>query len=195
MVESLQSSSEVSPSRTPAPNLFQTTTSPSKSRKGGWREREGGEREKEKEREAPRLTGPPAFPPSRQTDSSRAQLAEAQVQARVAAELRRLGADEDARLAQVLDKTAAATAPETTSTSRGEVAAEIRALEARLRSRGGDKLAAARETPESVERARGEVVRCLRDNDRRPLDCWREVAAFKEEVRRLEKGWVERVIS
>lgn len=113
----------------------------------------------------------------------------------MAAELRRLHADEDGRLAQILDKTAAETAPERTSTSRGEVAEEIRALEARLRSRGGDKLAAARETPEAVERARSEVVRCLRDNDRRPLDCWQEVAAFKEEVRRLEKGWVERVIS
>lgn len=66
----------------------------------------------------------------------------------------------------------------------------MRALEARLRSRR-----VVREAPASVEEARSEVVRCLRDNDRRPLDCWREVAAFKEEVRRLEKGWVERVIS
>jgi altered-inheritance-of-mitochondria protein 13 len=47
---------------------------------------------------------------------------------------------------------------------------------------------------EGVERAKGEVVRCLRDNDRRPLDCWREVEAFKEEVRRLEVGWVEKVV-
>lgn len=49
--------------------------------------------------------------------------------------------------------------------------------------------------PESLENARSGVVRCLRENDRRPLDCWREVEAFKEEVRRVEKGWVEKVVS
>jgi altered-inheritance-of-mitochondria protein 13 len=52
-----------------------------------------------------------------------------------------------------------------------------------------------REIPDGVESARSDVVRCLRDNDRRPLDCWKEVEAFKEEVRRLEKGWVEKVVS
>ncbi len=52
-----------------------------------------------------------------------------------------------------------------------------------------------RQLPDSLESARNEVVRCLRENDRRPLDCWREVEAFKEEVRRLEKGWVDKVVS
>jgi altered-inheritance-of-mitochondria protein 13 len=52
-----------------------------------------------------------------------------------------------------------------------------------------------RQLPEGLESARNEVVRCLRENDRRPLDCWREVEAFKEEVRRLEKGWVDKVVS
>lgn len=52
-----------------------------------------------------------------------------------------------------------------------------------------------RDLPEGVDKARNEVVRCLRENDRRPLDCWREVEAFKEEVRRMEKGWVDKVIS
>lgn len=51
-----------------------------------------------------------------------------------------------------------------------------------------------REIPASVEAARGEVVRCLRENDRRPLDCWKEVEAFKDEVRRLEKDWVQKVV-
>ena len=45
-----------------------------------------------------------------------------------------------------------------------------------------------------VEKARGEVVTCLRVNDRRPLDCWREVEAFKREVGRLEKGFLGRVM-
>jgi altered-inheritance-of-mitochondria protein 13 len=47
---------------------------------------------------------------------------------------------------------------------------------------------------ENVEKAKGEVVRCLRENDRRPLDCWKEVQAFREEVRRLEDAWVEKVV-
>ena len=44
-----------------------------------------------------------------------------------------------------------------------------------------------------VEKAKGEVVACLRINDRRPLDCWREVEAFKREVGRLERGFLGRV--
>lgn len=82
------------------------------------------------------------------------------------------------------------TAPESTPTSRHKASKEIEELERKLQTR---KLV--KEVPESVEVARSEVVRCLRENDRRPLDCWKEVQAFKEEVRRLEKGWVERVIS
>ncbi len=46
----------------------------------------------------------------------------------------------------------------------------------------------------AVEKAKEEVVSCLRTNDRRPLDCWREVEAFKREVGRLERGFVEGVI-
>jgi MICOS complex subunit MIC19 len=38
---------------------------------------------------------------------------------------------------------------------------------------------------EGVEKAKSEVVKCLRENDRRPLDCWKEVENFKNEVRRL----------
>ena len=74
--------------------------------------------------------------------------------------------------------------------SRQAVSKEVEALRARLESRRQ-----VRPVPEAVERARSDVVRCLRENDRRPLDCWREVERFKEEVRRLEKGWVEKVIS
>jgi altered-inheritance-of-mitochondria protein 13 len=51
-----------------------------------------------------------------------------------------------------------------------------------------------KEVDEGVERAKGAVVRCLRENDRRPLDCWREVERFKEEVRRLEGVWVEKIV-
>jgi altered-inheritance-of-mitochondria protein 13 len=47
---------------------------------------------------------------------------------------------------------------------------------------------------EGVEKAKSEVVRCLRANDRRPLDCWQEVENFKNEVRRLEGVWVEKIV-
>ena len=52
-----------------------------------------------------------------------------------------------------------------------------------------------RPLPDSVDAARGEVVRCLRENDRRPLDCWSEVEKFKAEVKKMENGWVDKVTS
>lgn len=65
---------------------------------------------------------------------------------------------------------------------------EVEALRAKL-----DERKKVRQLPDNLEAARSEVVRCLREHDRRPLDCWKEVEAFKEEVRRLEKGWVDTV--
>ncbi|KAL1859742.1 hypothetical protein Daus18300_009464 [Diaporthe australafricana] len=136
----------------------------------------------------------PIDPRGEQTDTSRAQLAELQVQARVAAELRKLQQQEDARLGELTDKLASTGSPDDDnnkpSVNRHEVSKEVASLRLKLEQRKG-----VREVPEGVETARGEVVRCLRENDRRPLDCWREVERFKEEVRRLEKGWVEKVIS
>ena len=52
-----------------------------------------------------------------------------------------------------------------------------------------------RELEPSVEKARESVVSCLRENDRRPLDCWQEVDAFKKEVAKMERSWVEKIIS
>jgi altered-inheritance-of-mitochondria protein 13 len=45
-----------------------------------------------------------------------------------------------------------------------------------------------------VGKAKEAVVACLRTNDRRPLDCWKEIEAFKGEVGRLEREFVERTI-
>lgn len=108
----------------------------------------------------------------------------------MAAELKKLHRQEEARLREMTGQVAAATAPEQTPTTRHAVAAEVASLRERLEARGE-----VREVPETLERARGDVVRCLTENDRRPLDCWREVEKFKAEVRRMEKGWVEKVIS
>lgn len=47
---------------------------------------------------------------------------------------------------------------------------------------------------EEVKRARGEVVRCLRFNDRKPLECWEEVERFREVARRRERGFVSGVV-
>lgn len=112
------------------------------------------------------------------------------MQARVASELRKLQQQESARLKETTARIASETAPEKTPISSPEVSREIQSLREKLESRRH-----VRELPESVEKARGDVVRCLTENDRRPLDCWKEVEKFKEEVRRLEKGWVERIIS
>ncbi|RHZ55922.1 Mic19 family protein [Aspergillus thermomutatus] len=73
--------------------------------------------------------------------------------------------------------------------SRESVNAEIEQLRAKLEGRR--KLV---EVDEGVERARNEVVTCLRLNDRRPLDCWKEVEGFKREVARLEEAFVDRVV-
>ncbi|KAI0113817.1 DUF1690-domain-containing protein [Hypoxylon sp. NC0597] len=129
---------------------------------------------------------------SSETDTSRAQSLELAVQARVASELRKLEAQASAALKEAEEK--ATSVPETESEanqlSRQTVSKEVEALRARLAKRKQLK-----PLPESVEQARDGVVKCLLENDRRPLDCWREVEAFKEEVRRLEKGWVEKVVS
>lgn len=47
------------------------------------------------------------------------------------------------------------------------------------------------EMDREVERAKEQVIICLRKNDRRPLDCWQEVEKFKQEVGRLEKKFVD----
>ncbi|KAL4870459.1 hypothetical protein BDV12DRAFT_166000 [Aspergillus spectabilis] len=73
--------------------------------------------------------------------------------------------------------------------SRENVNSEIEEL--RLKLEGRKKLG---ELDEGVKKAQASVVGCLRLNDRRPLDCWKEVAEFKREVARLEEGFVDRIV-
>ncbi|KAI1405163.1 DUF1690-domain-containing protein [Hypoxylon fuscum] len=131
---------------------------------------------------------------SSETDTTRAQTLELAVQARVASELRKLEAQESAALKAAQDKITELVpvdeADPRQQLGRDAVSKEVEALRARLHKRKQLK-----PLPDAVEQARGDVVRCLRDNDRRPLDCWKEVEAFREEVRRLEKSWVEKVVS
>lgn len=73
--------------------------------------------------------------------------------------------------------------------SRDSVMSEIDQLRSRLDTRR--KLA---ELDEGVARAKADVVSCLRLNDRRPLDCWKEVDAFKREVAKMEAAFVDRIV-
>jgi altered-inheritance-of-mitochondria protein 13 len=73
----------------------------------------------------------------------------------------------------------------------GREAVQNDVMELRKKLEQRKKLA---ELDEDVEKAKGDVVKCLRSNDRRPLDCWREVQRFRDEVRRLEEVWVDKVV-
>ncbi|KAJ3467086.1 hypothetical protein MRS44_004650 [Fusarium solani] len=88
------------------------------------------------------------------------------------------------------DKLNSAEYKEDGSLSQHTVSKEIEAMRKRLEERKQ-----VRPLPEAVEGARNEVIRCLREHDRRPLDCWQEVENFKAEVKKLEKSWVEKVVS
>ncbi|KAG5925963.1 hypothetical protein E4U42_003792 [Claviceps africana] len=132
---------------------------------------------------------------SPETDASRAKLIEQHIQARVAEELKKLQKKESEALAMAHDKMAASHGTDndngdkgaTTSFSLGK---DVDDLRRKLEQRKN-----IRELPEEVDRARSEVIRCLRENDRRPLDCWQEVESFKAEVKKLEKSWVDKVTS
>lgn len=141
---------------------------------------------------------------STESDASRSQTIELAIQEQVAAELKKLADQELASLREAREQISQESAKEAAAASASEgdenlslqgptrhtVSKEVAALRAKLEERRR-----LRDVPSSVVEARGEVVRCLRENDRRPLDCWREVEHFKEEVRRMEYGWVDKVIS
>ncbi|PYH97689.1 DUF1690-domain-containing protein [Aspergillus ellipticus CBS 707.79] len=88
-----------------------------------------------------------------------------------------------------VDAAAAAGTPVNRELSREFVNTEIEEL--RLKLEGRKKLM---ELDAGIEKARKDVVGCLRLNDRRPLDCWKEVEDFKREVARLEEGFVDRIV-
>ena len=73
--------------------------------------------------------------------------------------------------------------------SRDSVSKEVAGLKQKLQSQ--KKL----EKPDAqVEKAKAELVACLRMNDRRPLDCWREKEEFKRQVGRLEAQFIQRTV-
>ncbi|PSS21958.1 hypothetical protein M430DRAFT_65195 [Amorphotheca resinae ATCC 22711] len=137
---------------------------------------------------------------SPETDSTRAKALELHIQARVASELKRLQESAAKEYEELQSKISAVEeqSAEKKEKSAGDTLRElgreavqndVQELKKKLEQR--KKLA---DLDENVEKAKGEVVRCLRENDRRPLDCWKEVQTFREEVRRLEDAWVEKVV-
>ncbi|KAF2753365.1 DUF1690-domain-containing protein [Pseudovirgaria hyperparasitica] len=151
---------------------------------------------------------------SSQSDTTRAKQIELHIQNRVAAELEKLqsqassalksaqesiskeepSADSSSSLTEKLSDavTSKSTLDEKErqkNMSSNTVSKEIDQLRKTLDAR--KKL----EKPdEAVEKTKESLVHCLRVNDRRPLDCWQEVEAFKKEVGRLERDFVERTV-
>lgn len=70
--------------------------------------------------------------------------------------------------------------------SHESVSKEVQELKAKLNARKQVE-----KTTVELDKAREKLVSCLRTNDRRPLDCWEEVDAFKAEVSKLEKRFVQ----
>ena len=140
-----------------------------------------------------------------QTDSTRSSDLELHIQRRVAAELERLSNETSQQLSNLFDSISAApdssSEPSTSTDSkkggdrpqdlgRQSVQKEIDELKKKLQKRRiKDEVVRDKDVVATKE----SVVKCLRENDRRPLDCWKEVEDFKREVGRLEKGFLERV--
>ncbi|OAA47091.1 DUF1690 domain-containing protein [Metarhizium rileyi] len=127
---------------------------------------------------------------SPETDASRARLIEQHVQARVAEELKKLQKKESEALNVAHEKIASAENSDESKLSRFTLGQEVDELRRKLGERKK-----VRELPEAVENSRSAVIRCLREHDRRPLDCWQEVEDFKAEVKKLEKSWVDKITS
>lgn len=135
------------------------------------------------------------------------------IQQRVTEELERIRKEEAARLAQyterltpssddepssdssspsLKEKLSSALTPSSSqskSRSNDSVSKEVAELRKKLESR--KKLD---QTDASLEKAKDGLVQCLRLNDRRPLDCWEQVEAFKAEVAKLEQKFVDRAL-
>jgi len=150
---------------------------------------------------------------SNQSDSTRSKTLELQIQSRVTSELEKIQAQESARLAELAetlsDEPSTPSEPslvekigDTLSSSatlaekqrqqgmsRTSVSKEIAELKKKLESR--KKL---EQVDAAVSKAKEDLVTCLRLNDRRPLDCWKEVELFKAEVGKLEKEFVEKTV-
>lgn len=159
-----------------------------------------------------------------QTNSSRAKTLELHIAERVAAELEKIQKRETETFEAVRAKLSAQDDSSEASASDGQSpaskikdaasnvlpnklipsAANQKAQQAQSSQKVQEEIAKLKRTlserkvlrdlaPE-VEKARNAVVVCLRLNDRRPLDCWREVEVFKSEVKKMEDKFVSDIL-
>ncbi|MCJ1445235.1 MAG: hypothetical protein MMC23_005740 [Stictis urceolatum] len=138
---------------------------------------------------------------SPESDSTRAKDLELHIQSRVHKELARLEDEQNKALKELQDKISAPEppsldgsqrdAPPKADLGRQSLQKEIDGLRQKL---GQRKLKEDIVGDKAVEKAKDEMVNCLRVNDRRPLDCWKEVETFKQEVGRLEKTFLGKVL-
>ncbi|KAL6710774.1 hypothetical protein ACN47E_007831 [Coniothyrium glycines] len=147
------------------------------------------------------------------TDSTRSRQQELQFQQRLTAELEKLREQEAQNFSKysetlsdeeqtpsepsLVEKIQDATSSSATlaekqrqnDLSNTSVTKEIEQLRAKLAQR--KKL---EQVDQELSKAKEAVIVCLRTNDRRPLDCWKEVETFKREVGRLERDFVEKTV-
>ncbi|OAP61435.1 hypothetical protein AYL99_03638 [Fonsecaea erecta] len=148
---------------------------------------------------------------SSETNSTRAKTLELHIAQRVAAELEKIRNHEASVLEEARKKIATSGETDSDSSllqispkdllpgsvgdedkkapSSQKVQQEIEKLKQTLGQRK-----TLREVPKEVENARQDVISCLRINDRKPLDCWKEVEIFKREVRKMEENYVSSVL-
>ena len=131
-----------------------------------------------------------------QSDSTRAKDLELHIQARVRQELSRLEAEQTRTIKEIEEQISALPDEQKpggkpSDLGRDSVMREIDELKAKL---GKRKLKDDVVKDPAVAKARADVTNCLRINDRRPLDCWKEVEAFKQEVGKVEKAFLGRVL-
>jgi altered-inheritance-of-mitochondria protein 13 len=154
-----------------------------------------------------------------QTDSSRAKTLELHIAERVAAELEKIQKRETETLEAVRAKLSAEDPESDTQSTASKIkeavsnalpnslnpaAAQAKERQTQSSQKVQDDIAKLKRTlserkvlkdlPPEVEKARNAVVSCLRINDRRPLDCWREVEIFKSEVKKMEDKFVADVL-
>lgn len=149
-----------------------------------------------------------------QSDTTRQNNLELKIQSRLTSELERLAAEEADKLKALANdiskesddpSKSSSYTPENTLSDKLSGAAKEKNAKAHLtRDKVSKEIAELKQKLESrrkvekldagVAKAKEELVQCLRVNDRRPLDCWKEREAFKREVGRLEKEFVAKTV-
>jgi len=155
---------------------------------------------------------------SAETNSTRAKTLELHIAQRVAAELEKIRNHESSALEEARKKITAANEQTGSSDSsehsllqipsispkdllessdekqrKSQTSAKVQQEIEKLKQTLGQRKVL-KELPNEVESARQDVISCLRINDRKPLDCWKEVEVFKRAVRQMEENYVASVL-